>query len=259
MRNVIMCGGSVSDYYGDSISRTYGELVAENLECNYIHYAHNSAGNDKAYKDVVNAVMKDEIVAGDLVLFQAGDYYRKEVPAPTLDFSPGYPRKRETPVGDYNFHTWRPGDNHDDFLEPLEHAIVDPSIQLYYNLEKVAAFNDTYLLHDWIVKSQMFQGYLQSQGILLLPIVHRCIDMLSDDILQQFFTERNYNNIFWERKIWETESGKLFDLEDKYVLGLDTVGGQQPEEFDRDHYSQLGHEVVAMSLTEFYKERYLEN
>lgn len=252
-----MCGGSVSDYYGDSISHTYGELFAQQLGCNYIHYAHNAAGNEKAYKDVVNAVMKGDIVSGDLVLFQIGDYYRKEMPCPTLEFSPGYPRKRETPVGDYNFYPWRPNDNYDDFYEPFEHAIVEPSVQMYYNLEKVAAFNETYFLHDWIVQAQMFQGYLESHKIQLLPIVHRCIDTLPDNVFRQFFTEKNYDDIFWERKVWETDTGELFELEDEYVLGWDTVDEQKPEIFDRHHYSQLGHDIVANALIKFYNKKYL--
>lgn len=252
MNKLIMLGGSVSDYYGDSITQTFGQVAAEKLQYEYVHYALHRAGNDTMYKSVTDDIIQNKVGPGDIVLFQFGMYTRLELPSP-VPWTEDYILGRESCVGNYTIFPWSPNN----FYEIAEEASYKQYFEtLYKDMEVPMSVCTEFYFHDWMVKSVMFQGLLESKGIRCVPILHRCIDpdLVTEEVLQQFLTEKNYKNMFREDQMWLDTIDQSWPTE-KYMLGMDTVCGEDPQEFDREHYNQDGHQLVGEKIYQHISKR----
>lgn len=76
MKKLFVAGCSFSDYTG--ISQTYGELLAEKINYQYIHEGAGCGSNYRIWRKITNYVLENQISSDDLLIIQYTNYTRNE-------------------------------------------------------------------------------------------------------------------------------------------------------------------------------------
>ena len=273
MTTLASCGCSFSDYTGDSISKTYGHATADLLGLDYLHLARGCSNKDRVYKLVVDAVRYGKLVEGDIVIVQFPDPNRAEMYSPWNhylnehgDNLPKLFRQnnslslRDSSFGEYAFYNFKPllndyANNDQGMLPDLFKAAQD-----YSNAAEVlGAVNERFILHDWQVRNSMFEAFLEQHNIQLMYYNHRTTGLWHHHFQNLDLTSKQkyWDDAFPESNIWHelTQSMSQQQLQDEYLLGWDTIKGQEPTQIDDCHYSQLGHTYMAERLASHIVEK----
>ena len=64
---VVVGGCSVSDYTGLGTKQTYGEILAQNIDAEYIHHGAGMGSNYRIWRNITNLVMNNEITEDFLI------------------------------------------------------------------------------------------------------------------------------------------------------------------------------------------------
>jgi enterochelin esterase-like enzyme len=75
---VIVGGCSVSDYTGPEVKKVYGEILANNINAEYIHHGAGCGSNYRIWRTITRMVMNNEIDKDDIVFIQYTDVSRQE-------------------------------------------------------------------------------------------------------------------------------------------------------------------------------------
>jgi hypothetical protein len=75
---VIVGGCSVSDYTGPEVKKVYGEILANNINAEYIHEGSGCGSNYRIWRTITRMVMNNEIDKDDIVFIQYTDVSRQE-------------------------------------------------------------------------------------------------------------------------------------------------------------------------------------
>ena len=81
INTLAVCGCSYSDYTGDSVDKTYGEIAARLINYDYLHLAEGCSSKDRIYKMIVSSVLDGKLKSGDIVVVQYPDPARMELPS----------------------------------------------------------------------------------------------------------------------------------------------------------------------------------
>lgn len=86
MPNLVVGGCSFSDRYCindplgkfEFVDASYGQILADKINYNYVHYARSCGSNDRIWRLIGNDVMNGKITSEDLVLIQYTEVTRRE-------------------------------------------------------------------------------------------------------------------------------------------------------------------------------------
>jgi len=257
---LVSTGCSFSDYTGKSVTRTYGEIFAEKLGCEYLHLAKGGSGNQRIFRLVTENIMSGNIAKGDLVLVQFAEPARAEIPIPLsinlTDQVYEYPVAIDTVFGKYPSLDWKPGleDDFDCFRKIHKSAsiILDRFQQFLKTYEEIVSLNEFYCLNQIRINNIMLEALCEKHGVRLLYIWHTTMGLWADR-KDKFMSERYIETIYNEY-IEITKTGKDGHADKSLFLGYDIVNGIKHEnEFDSCHFSQKGHHWLADQLYIHYK------
>jgi hypothetical protein len=262
MQTLASCGCSFSDYTGDSIQNTYGEVAAKSLNLNYLHLAQGCSSKDRVYKSIVSSVIDGKLKSGDMVIVQFPDPFRHELMSPMnhyIDDNDQWPEYifssiegmvRDSSFGRYSYYNFKPLLN--DYTENslgIESDLYTSAKNLSDATEVLNAVNERFVMHNWQTNNYMLEAFLEKHNIELMYFMHRTTGLwhhLFED-LTLTSDSKYWNDRFDESVIWGDFG--LGDNED-FLLGWDTVKGIKPIEADTSHYSQIGHTFIGEKLAQ---------
>lgn len=261
IKTLAVCGCSYSDYTGDSVDRTYGEIAARLINYDYLHLAEGCSSKDRAFKMIVSAVLDGRLRSGDIVVVQYPDPARMELPSafnlyidqdpiPEQVYSTQVASLRNSPFGKYFYHNWKPKLNdyvHGQGLDESFRIEMETWSDTY---EKLLAVNERFILHEWQVFNHMLEAFCEKHGINLIHYMHRTTGLWHELWHEGGMTsdQKYIDTAFWDYKVYE-EFLELYS-DDEYWLGWDTVNGEVPDGPDTCHVSRLAHGFAGEQLAE---------
>ena len=227
---VVVGGCSVSDYTGLGTKQTYGEILAQNIDAEYIHHGAGMGSNYRIWRNITNLVMNNEITEDDLILIQYTQPSRQEFWSGLIEDDDNKrfmgPNKLETRELKYNGDIVRWKSNMNLYgMNNLEKKFFKLKESYFtstdFDLERFE-YNH-YLFHNTIVSKNIKIAYVVPTGYM-----------------------NGYGWLFRDRF---NKSGEIHITEnltfDSSLYLLD----------DMSHLNQLGHEYVADVIETFLKKK----
>ena len=227
---VIVGGCSLSDYTGPTVNRVYGEILANNINAEYVHHGAGCGSNYRIWRVITKMVMNNEIDKDDIVLIQYTNPSREEY------WSSGVlPNNR---FDDYNKIELREQKYNGDIIRWKPEA---------YNWHKANDFEYTFFKfkQDFFTSTEFDEERFEYNHFLFHNL------MVSKNIKVAYIVPDggmlgayNAGNIHLFNK-----NGEIHITDDMTFL----YPGEYLE--DPGHFNQKGHEYVATVLEDFIKEK----
>ena len=267
MSTLAACGCSFSDYTGDSIRKTWGQVAAEYLNLEYLHLAQGCSSKDRVYKSIVSSVVEGKLKSGDIVIIQFPDPFRHELMSPFnhyIDDNDQWPEYiygsirgmvRDSTFGRYAYYNFKPLLN--DYQENnlgIDTHLFTSAKNLSDATETLNAVNERFVMHNWQTNNYMIEAFLEKHNIKLMYFMHRTTGLWHHLFENLILTSdsKYWEDRFPENTIWQDVKT---DLQESFLLGWDTIKGRVPEIKDNSHYSQLGHKYMGEKLAQHLIEK----
>lgn len=265
MKTLASFGCSYSDYCGDSIKATYGQVAAKLINYDYLHMAEGCSSKDRIYKLCVSAVLDGRLKSGDLVVVQWPDPHRMELPSAYNLYIDNIPDDvkttqqaslRSSPFGQYFYHNWKPRLNDYENEHHLDDSFRSELTIWSDTYEKLIAVSNRYVLHQWQILMHLFEAFLEKHNIDYIPYLHQNTGFwlgpnADSDLFQEGIMTSNQkyrdNALLDDVVVQEFQS--RHDMQE-FWLGWDTIKGVKPIRYDDSHRSQLAHAVTGEVLAE---------
>ena len=82
---LVVSGCSFSDY--TEVKNVWGKYTADDLGIDYLHLAGGIGGNPRSLRIITQKILKGEIEPNDIVVVQAAEPIRTELPSPTMELT----------------------------------------------------------------------------------------------------------------------------------------------------------------------------
>lgn len=222
----MVAGCSFSDY--TKVDKVYGEILAEQLECEYLHEGSGCGSNDRIWRTVCSAINNGVITSKDLVVIQYTSLERREfwydLPgSPTkfkqINLSESYHDGGSLVKFKVGSHTWA--------RTREERALTSLYEQHFVSVE--------YESERFINQNLMFQAFLTQKKIPTIFLVSSYLSNtnckkgnIADLFLETSSEKIASNALIWDKNITDPEC--------------------QLDPKDNAHLSEYGHQVLADDL-----------
>ncbi len=228
---VVVGGCSMSDYTGLGTKQTYGEILAQNIDAEYIHHGAGMGSNYRIWRNITNLVMNNEITEDDLILIQYTQPSRQEFWSGLIEDDDNKrfmgPNKQETRELKYNGDIVRWKSNMNLYgMNNLE--------KKFFKLKEEYFTSTEFDLERFEYNHYLFHNTIVSKNIKIAYIVMDCG-------IAKFIDRFNKNE---EIHIPEDMSTKIYPTS-KDIHLLD----------DGCHLNQLGHIHLATIIEKFLKKK----
>jgi hypothetical protein len=200
----------------------YGELLAQQLSCTYIHEGACSGSNYRIWRVVTNYILDRVITPDDTVIIQYTQPARDEFWSMYTEHP--NPKYKWVDFPDYGGTLLRA-------KAQSQFSVNKPENQAFLKMWEEGYLNEDYMRERYRVYNAMFQGFLLQRG---------------------------FNNVYWIRNDYNQHTLEVVpEYQDKVFDAIDiaTADGNWLLTDHRPgmHLTQQGHQVLAQALEQFIK------
>ena len=227
---VIVGGCSVSDYSGTGVDRVYGEILANNINAEYVHHGAGCGSNYRIWRNITRMVMNNEITKDDIVLIQYTNPSREEYwSAVVLSEENRFDDHKKIELREQKYNgdiiRWKPGAYNWHKTNDFEYTFFKLKEEHFTSTEfdeERFEYNH-FLFHNLMVSKNIKVAYIVPDGVMAV---------YNKDNLHLF-----------------NKNGEIHITDDMTFL----YPGEYLE--DPGHFNQKGHKYVATVLEDFIKEK----
>jgi hypothetical protein len=181
LKKLFVAGCSFSDY--THVEKTYGELLANKLNYEYVHEGAGCGSNWRIWRTITKYILNNKLSSDDLLIVQYTEITRNEfwsvLPQPSHSFWPSTPSKlkifektKDGTIIRYKMGAsgWQNNKKESEFLEMYENYFVSVN----------------FAREQFMTQNYMFQKMLLSNNIRVIFINSPRYPVFMEDILPEF-------------------------------------------------------------------------
>jgi len=224
---VIVGGCSVSDYTGPEVKKVYGEILANNINAEYIHHGAGCGSNYRIWRTITRMVMNNEIDKDDIVFIQYTDVSRQE-------YWSSYILSEDNRFDQYRKIELREKKYDGDIIRfKTSLSMSKKNEQKFFDLKQTYFTSTDFDEERFEYNHFLFHNLMTSKNIKVAYVV-------PDGVMAVYNKEKLH--LF-------NKNGEIHITDDMTFL----YPGEYLE--DPGHFNQKGHEYVATVLEDFIKEK----